>query len=169
MSDAVDTYDEILDALEWPMVVVTASADDDGERGGCLVGFHTQCSIEPRRHLVMISVANHTATVVARATSLAVHLLRRDEPEIARVFGEQTADDPGVDKWEHVAVEPGSGPPILAGAAAWFAGPIIGRFDAGDHTAVLIQPDRAERRSELDESSQLGYQDAKGFDPGHPA
>ncbi len=169
MASAADTYDEILDALEWPMVVVTANADDDGERGGCLVGFHTQCSIEPRRHLVMISNANHTAAVVARASSLAVHLFGRDSTELARVFGEQTADDPGVDKWAGVAVEPGSGPPILSGAAAWFAGPIVGRFDAGDHTAVLIEPDRAERRSELAESNQFGYQEAKGFHPGHPA
>jgi len=32
---------------DYPMYIVTAVAADSGERSGCLVGFTTQCSINP--------------------------------------------------------------------------------------------------------------------------
>ena len=38
-------FDRLVNRLDYPMLVVTAEAD--GERAGCLVGFATQCSIQP--------------------------------------------------------------------------------------------------------------------------
>ncbi len=168
MGDVEDTYDQILDSLQWPMVVVTARADDDGERGGCLVGFHTQCSIEPRRHLVMISDANHTAAIVRRASRVAVHFLGVEQTELARAFGELTDDDPGTNKLAGVAVGDDPAAPILEDAAAWFVGSIVERVDVGDHTALLLEPERAERRRPLDAEHQFGFQQAREFHPGHP-
>src|SRR5580692_6874769 len=86
---------QVLARLEYPMVIVTAAAD--GERSGCLVGFHTQCSIDPLHYLVCISEVNHTAKVAARAPALGVHFLAEDDRELAGLFGEQTGD--GVDKF----------------------------------------------------------------------
>ena len=59
--------------LDGPMYVVTAAAAR--ERAGCLVGFAGQCSIEPERHMVWISKANHTYRVATAAGHLGVHLL----------------------------------------------------------------------------------------------
>ncbi|HEX8931084.1 MAG TPA: flavin reductase, partial [Actinomycetota bacterium] len=42
--------DRLVDRLDYPMLIVTA--ETDGERAGCLVGFATQCSIEPPRFLL---------------------------------------------------------------------------------------------------------------------
>lgn len=39
--------------LDHPMYVVTAEAD--GERAGCLVGYASQCSIQPARFMVWLS------------------------------------------------------------------------------------------------------------------
>ncbi|WP_255355718.1 flavin reductase, partial [Frankia sp. CpI1-P] len=50
-------FHEAVSAISYPMVIVTAAVPD-GERSGCLVGFHTQCSIEPARYLLCISQAN---------------------------------------------------------------------------------------------------------------
>ena len=96
-----------------PMIVVTAQYR--GERGGCLVGFHTQCSIEPPRYAVWLSKANHTTRVALQATHLAVHFLGPDDHDLAALFGEQTGDD--VDKFSQC--ESASGPCDVPVLTAW--------------------------------------------------
>ena len=54
-------FDALMAQLDQPLVVVTTAAGD--ERAGCVVGFHVQCSIEPRRVAVWLSKANHTFRV----------------------------------------------------------------------------------------------------------
>src|SRR3982750_801842 len=71
---------ELIDELDYPMLIVTAAAG--GQRAGCLVGFATQCSIDPPRMLVCVSKANHTYRVAVDADVLAVHFLRRDDGAI---------------------------------------------------------------------------------------
>ena len=68
-------YGRTVGQLDFPMLIVTAAAD--GERSGCLVGFATQCSIDPPRHLVCISKQNHTCRIATRSAHLAVHVLDR--------------------------------------------------------------------------------------------
>ena len=43
-----EAFDDLIAAMDGAMVVVTTAAGDDV--GGCLVGFHAQCSIEPPVH-----------------------------------------------------------------------------------------------------------------------
>jgi flavin reductase (DIM6/NTAB) family NADH-FMN oxidoreductase RutF len=122
------------------MVVVTA--EHRGERAGCLVGFHTQCSIQPERYAVFVSKENHTFGVARRAGRLAVHLLADDQFELAELFGAET-DDELAQKFARVAwsEEPG-GCPVLDEARRWFVGDVVERFDAGDHVAFVLAPDR---------------------------
>ena len=87
--------------------------------------------------------------------------------DLARAFGEHTDDDPVADKWRGVAtesVDDRSGRRSCRRAAAWFAGPIVDRFDVGDHVALVVEPDRVEaRRDELDDSDQFGFQQTRGL------
>ena len=46
---------ELVSELDYPMFIVTCA--DERERAGCLVGFATQCSIDPPRFLVCLSTA----------------------------------------------------------------------------------------------------------------
>ena len=147
------------------MYVVTA--DDGSGPAGCLVGFGTQCSIHPPRFLVCISKLNHTFLPAMGAPLLVVHILSDDDLELARVFGEETADR--ADKFARVAWHPGPDgrTPVLDGVDRWFAGRPLDRMDAGDHVAVLLEPTDVHvggRRP-----PQLGYQRVKDFHPGHPA
>src|SRR4051794_41781759 len=58
---------ELIDELDYPMFIVTVAAG--GERAGCLVGFATQCSINPPRFLVCLSDKNRTFRVeIGRAS-----------------------------------------------------------------------------------------------------
>jgi len=150
-------------ATDTPMVIVTAAAAD-GRRSGCLVGFSTQCSIHPPRVLVCISQTNHTLQVAAAAPALAVHWLGDDDRGLAELFGGETGDE--VDKFERCSWEPGpEGVPVLDGVKGWVAGPVVGRFDVGDHRAFVID---AEAGAVIEpEAGDLGFQDVKDVEPGH--
>src|SRR5699024_11830417 len=50
--------DALLGSADPPLIVVTTAAE--GERAGCLVGFHSQASIGPQRYCFWLSKANHT-------------------------------------------------------------------------------------------------------------
>jgi flavin reductase (DIM6/NTAB) family NADH-FMN oxidoreductase RutF len=158
----VESSEEIADQIDYPMWVVTTAAA--GERSGCLVGFLTQCSIDPVRWLVCLSHANHTASVAAQASTLVVHLLRAGDVEVARHFGEETGDE--VDKFAGVPCTDGpDGAPVLEGLD-WFAGRILSRHDLGDHTGYLLEPIDG---SCSGGSPPLGFQQVRDLDPGHDA
>jgi len=154
---------ELVSELDYPMFIVTVATKR--ERAGCLVGFTTQCSIDPPRFLVCLSDKNRTFHVARDASVVAVHLVPKEEHELARLFGERTGDE--VDKFEHCGWSPGPhGAPILAACGNWFAGRILDRFAAGDHHAFLLDP--LEGASDTGQE-QFAFHRAKRMDPGHEA
>lgn len=148
--------------IDYPMVVVTAAAD--GERSGCLVGFHTQCSIDPARFLVCLSTTNHTFAVAGRSDRLAVHFLDEDDHELSVLFGEQTGDE--VDKFAVCDWQEAHGAPVLVATKAWFVGQVLDRVPFGDHVGHVLQPLDGRASGPL---RQLGFQRVKTMKPGHPA
>jgi flavin reductase (DIM6/NTAB) family NADH-FMN oxidoreductase RutF len=159
----VTAFETLVSSIDYPMLVVTTRGAT-GENSGCLVGFATQCSIDPAHFLVCLSKKNRTFEVAKRADVLVVHLLRDDDKDLARHFGEETGDE--VDKFATVKWSPGPGRvPVLAGID-WFAGRIQQRFDCGDHVAHLLAvlPDGRSANAEAD---QLDASDAADLDAGH--
>ncbi|MGR3867654.1 flavin reductase family protein [Streptomyces graminifolii] len=157
--------DPFTDLLDPPMYVVTTEAD--GERAGCLVGFGSQCSIEPARFMVWLSKANRTFRVAEHAERLTVHLLRRDQVHLARLFGGETGDR--IDKFADVPWHPGpGGSPVLDEAPAWFVGRVENRIDGGDHVGFLLAPETVTNARD-DTVTPLALSDALDIDPGHPA
>ena len=157
--------DELTSELDQPMLIVTTAAD--GELSGCLVGFHSQCSIDPPRWAVWISKANHTYGVARRAGTLALHFPSVDDRSLAALFGEETGD--AVDKF--VRCEWTSGPdgvPLLDRLPNRIVGRVRDHVDdGGDHQLFVVDIDDMERGSEP--LRALGFQAVRGFDPGHPA
>jgi flavin reductase (DIM6/NTAB) family NADH-FMN oxidoreductase RutF len=158
-------FAELVARLDYPMYVVTAASES--ERSGCLVGFGTQTSIHPPRFLVCISRKNHTHPVASRATALGVHFLS-DEPleqALAELFGGETGDD--IDKFARCSWHEGpDGVPFLDDAPNRFAGRVLDLLDLGDHEGFLLEPIEAEMG---EETPDLGFQEAKGIEPGHAA
>ncbi|MGQ4489808.1 flavin reductase family protein [Streptomyces sp. 372A] len=160
----MNAFDRFTEALDYPMYVVTAEAD--GERAGCLVGFGSQCSMRPPRFMVWLSELNRTRRVAARADRLAVHLLRRDQVALARLFGGETGDR--TDKFARVAWHPGpGGVPVLDEAPAWFVGRVVRRVDGGDHVGHLLAPEEVHHPADGD-FPFLSVTGALGIAPGHP-
>jgi flavin reductase (DIM6/NTAB) family NADH-FMN oxidoreductase RutF len=163
MSSVQEIFTELTGRLDYPMLIVTTKAD--GELAGCLVGFSTQCSIDPPRFLVCLSDKNHTFRVAARAAALAVHFIPADDVPLARLFGSQTGDT--IDKFSHCRWH--AGPldlPILDECHRWFVGEILDRQPIGDHVAFLLAPVGA-GSDERDDN--LTFAQVKVLDPGHEA
>lgn len=153
----------LTDALDYPMFVVTAAAGE--ERSGCLVGFLTQCSIDPPRFLVCLSHNNHTTKVARRARVLAVHVLGREQRPLAELFGTTTGDE--VDKFTQCSWEPASdGTPHLRDCPGWFLGQILAQHDLGDHLGFVVDVIEA---SVGPPTPLLTFQDVRDLDPGHGA
>lgn len=152
-----------LDGVDYPMFVVTAQ--HDGDHAGCLVGFATQVSIDPARFLVGLSVANHTYEVARDATTLAVHLLARDQTELAALFGSETGDE--IDKFARCRWHEGPGGiRVLSDAPSWMAGAVLERIPLGDHVGFLLEPLEVHHD---DPGDVLTFEQVKGLTPGHPA
>ena len=151
-----------LGELDYPMFIVTTAAG--GERSGCLVGFATQCSIDPVRFIACLSDKNRTFRVARRASVLVVHAVPEEARELAELFGSQTGDD--IDKFERCSWTPGpDGAPILEDCDNWFAGRILDRLDVGDHWAFVLEPLRGGNAKE----NEFMFQQARWIRPGHEA
>ena len=162
-SDGESALQRLAAGTDTPMAIVTASASD-GRRSGCLVGFWTQCSIHPPRVLACISQTNHTLPVASAAETLAVHWLADDDRDLAELFGGETGDE--VDKFEQCSWHPGpGGVPVLDGVKGWVAGPVRGRFEAGDHVAFVVDAVHGEAGGAS--GDELGFQAVKDLEPGH--
>ena len=149
--------------LDYPMFIVTAT--NGRERAGCLVGFATQCSINPPRFLVCLSDKNRTFRVAREADVVVVHLVPADADELAQLFGSRTGDE--TDKFAQCAWHDGpGGAPVLDACTNWFAGRVLERVAAGDHCALLLEPFEAHSDSD---GRPFTFHRAKRFEPGHEA
>lgn len=148
--------------LDVPMLVVTVASG--GETNGCLVGFATQCSIDPLRFLVFLSKENRTCRMARGAATMAVHVVPEGRMDIAELFGGQTGDE--IDKFAGIAWREIHGAPVLAEARSWFVGDVLERIDAGDHEGFLLAS--MEGHAE-DPIHALGFIEARKLDPGHEA
>ncbi|MGZ4498820.1 MAG: flavin reductase family protein [Nocardioidaceae bacterium] len=141
-TESTGAFDGIATSLDPPLLVVSTATN--GERAGCLVGFHAQSSIDPVRYCVWISKANHTYRLAVRAGHLALHFLTVDDLAVAERFGTTSGDD--VDKFAGLRVEAGpDGVPLLLDCPHRL---VVRRTalldDGGDHVCLTTQTVRAE-------------------------
>jgi flavin reductase (DIM6/NTAB) family NADH-FMN oxidoreductase RutF len=159
----VEGFDDIARLDNRALLIVTAPGRPPA---GCLVGFGTQASIDPPRMLVCLSVMNATARAAHAARVLAVHAVPASRLDLARLFGEETADD-GVDKFARCAWSPGpEDVPLLDDCPTKFVGLIHARFGLGDHDGLLLTPISGHAGPDGD---VIRLRDAAGFHAGHPA
>ena len=160
-----EDFDRLASRFQYGMLVVTTVAD--GERGGCLVGFHSQCSIEPVQYAVWLSKANQTFRVASRADVFALHFLDQRDRSTAVLFGTETGDD--TDKFERCPWHPGhSGVPLLDRCRQRLVGVRVNSHDdGGDHVCFVLDPIATEiSDNDLD---PLMNADVADLEPGHDA
>lgn len=156
------SFDDLMASLDAPMAIVTTALGD--ERAGCLIGFHTQSSIDPGRYCVWISKANHTYRVVLRSTHLAVHYLTEHDRELAELFGTTSGDT--ADKFERCSSVVGPhGVPLLDTCPNYL---IVRRTalldEGGDHVGVVTEPVASNSAGRF---RPLRLSDVEDLTPGH--
>jgi flavin reductase (DIM6/NTAB) family NADH-FMN oxidoreductase RutF len=159
---STSAFEQIVAALDVPMFIVSAAAH--GEVDACLVGFATQCSIEPARFQVCLSTNNETYALARQAESLVVHRIRSDQRELAEHFGGTSAKD-HPQKLSEWPWQPGPGGAPVIDDCDWFAGRVLDRFETGDHVAFVLAPSDGECHA----SEQLGSRAVADIDAGQPA
>lgn len=163
MTDARESFEELVAAADPAMVVVTTAAD--GEQAGCLVGFHGQASMDPQRYAVWLSKANHTYRVALRSTHHAVHFLDVDDLPLAELFGTRSGEDQ--DKLADVPFETGPhGVPLVTALPRRMVLQRIALLDdGGDHVCITGRLVRAEGD---DGFRPLRASRVADLDPGRP-
>lgn len=133
-----DGFGAIATSLDTPLLVVTAA--EGREQAGCLVGFHSQSSIEPLRYSVWLSKANHTYRVAQRSAYLAIHFLTEADLPLAERFGTLTGDR--TDKFAGLRTAAGPGDvPLLADCPHRLVARRTTLVDeGGDHVCVMTEP-----------------------------
>lgn len=160
-----DGLDSFLNGLDTPMFIVTAVDRDTAARGGCLVGFASQCSIAPDRFVVWLSQHNHTYRIAQQASVLAVHGLAEGQRHLAELFGTRTGDE--VDKFAQCSWHPGiDGVPILNECRRWFVGDIQDTAVWGNHTGFLLTPRETGRPTD---APPLMFSAVQDLTAAHPA
>jgi flavin reductase (DIM6/NTAB) family NADH-FMN oxidoreductase RutF len=144
-------FERLMAAFDPPLVVVTAASRRSV--AGCLVEFSTQCSVEPPRYCVYVAKAGPDYDVLRRAGHLMVHFLDRRQTDIAAAVEEASLS---AVRWR---TGPDGRTPQLTAVDAWLFGRVVGRHDAGDHVAIVVDPlrERVPRRLR-----PLGSQQARG-------
>jgi flavin reductase (DIM6/NTAB) family NADH-FMN oxidoreductase RutF len=157
-----DGFGTIASSLDAPLIVVTAA--DARERAGCLVGFHSQSSIEPLRYCVWLSKANFTYRVALRSTHLGIHFLTAADLPLAERFGTLTGDK--VDKFAGVRTVPGpGGVPVLEDCPHRLVARRITLVDdGGDHVSVMTETVAAHTGGRFE---PLRLSQAAHLQPGH--
>jgi flavin reductase (DIM6/NTAB) family NADH-FMN oxidoreductase RutF len=159
----IDRFHHLMGVQAGTILIVTTRAGD-GERSGCLVGFATQCSIDPARYLVCLSDKNHTYRVAQRAELLGVHVLPAARHDLAELFGALTGDD--VDKLALVPWREGAGGvPLVDGCPDWFVGRIRDRVPFGDHVGHVLDIEAVSGHPPG--SDVLHLPDVADVEPGH--
>jgi flavin reductase (DIM6/NTAB) family NADH-FMN oxidoreductase RutF len=155
---------DLIGEVDPAMAIVTTAID--GERAGCLIGFHAQCSIEPNRYAVWLSKANRTYRVAMFADAIAVHFPSRDDFDLAELFGGSSGDE--IDKFEQCAWHPGpEGVPLLDRVPNRFVGRQRATLDeGGDHVCFILEPEVVETGGPFE---PLRLSAAEKIDAGHPA
>ena len=115
----------------FPTGVAVVTVDASGQRLGLTVGSLVTLSLEPP--LLGFSVSQQAALheLLREAGGFAVSLLAADQEAVAQHFARGV---PPIAMWSGVEVEPGDGPPLLAGATGWLRGELRSATEAGTHT-----------------------------------
>lgn len=154
-------FETLMAATDTPLLVVTTAVE--GERAGCVVGFHSQSSIGPQQYGIWLSKANHTYVVGLRASRFAAHFLTSADHDLAELFGGHSGTE--VDKFTDLDVDTdASGLPLLGRCPNRL---VLERLalldDGGDHVCVTTRVVSAETGGRF---TPLRASDVGDLDPG---
>ncbi len=124
-------------------VTAVTGIGPDGELAALTVNSFTSVSLDPMQVLVCVGHRSSAYPILTASPRLAVHVLADDQEEVARRLA--TAGLTAAQRLAELDWSPGPcGEPLLSGAAARLAGPLVTHLDSGDHGILVIGVDDVE-------------------------
>jgi flavin reductase (DIM6/NTAB) family NADH-FMN oxidoreductase RutF len=121
-------------------VTAVTGAAVTGDLAALTVNSFASVSLDPMRVLICVAHRSPSFAILTASPRIAVHVLSDEQEEIARRLA--TTGLSGAERLAQLPWTPGpAGEPLLKGAAARLAGPIVQCVDSGDHTIVVIEVD----------------------------
>ena len=167
--------DDLMGSVDSPLIVVTTSAE--GERAGCLIGFHSQASIDPEHYCFWLSKANHTYRVALRADHFAVHFLTTADHGLARHFGSRSGSEADKFTGLDLTVTEDGVPLLTALPNRLIVERITMLDDGGDHVCLTARVASVEvagvftalRQSQLGDLTPGHGSDERAVHPSYPS
>ena len=120
-------------------VTAVTGAAVTGELAALTVNSFTSVSLDPMR-LSGVAQRSPSHPILIASPRIAVHVLSDEQEEVARRLA--TAGLNGAERLDQLPWTPGpAGEPLLVGATARLAGPIVQCVDSGDHAILVIEVD----------------------------
>jgi flavin reductase (DIM6/NTAB) family NADH-FMN oxidoreductase RutF len=101
---------------------------------GLTTNAFTSLSLDPRLVLVCLDLGSRTLERVREHQRLAVNVLAADQREVAVRFAGKASH---AEKFRDVGWREEAGVPVLDGAVAWVAGPVVQLVAGGDHVIAI--------------------------------
>ena len=101
---------------------------------GLTTNAFTSLSLDPMLVLVCLDLGSRTLAAVREQERLAVNVLAADQQELAARFAGKSSH---AAKFQDVPWREEAGVPVLEGAVAWVAGPVLELLPGGDHVIAI--------------------------------
>lgn len=119
--------------------VYVVGVAEGGQRNAFTAAWLMQVSFDPLLLALSVNPAHASFPLLIGGGGFAVSVLSRNQLDLARHFGTQSARD--TDKLSGVSWRAGrNGAPIIAEAVAYLECRLTGRIPAGDHEIVIARP-----------------------------
>ena len=141
--------------------VYVVGVADGGRRNAFTAAWLMQVSFDPVLLALSVNPGHASFPLLVGGGGFAVSVLSRNQLDLARHFGTQSARD--TDKLSGVSWRAGrTGAPIIAEAVAYLECRLTGRIPAGDHEIVIARPVAGEIL--LPDTMPLTYADTGDLD-----
>ncbi|GIG86977.1 flavin reductase family protein [Plantactinospora endophytica] len=131
------TADHLRTLLRHQAATVTVITAPGRPPAGFTATSFTSVSLRPPLVSFCLDQGSSSRPTLEAAEHVAVHLLGRDQAELARTFATS-----GIDRFAApTSWQPGPhGVPLLDGALAWLVCRVVERITAGDHLIMIAEP-----------------------------
>lgn len=137
----VTLIDRVFDQMVRGVFVVTTHLGD--RLNGMSAAWVNRSAEQPFLLIASIWKKNFSHDLIKESGVFAIHILRRDQVEVARHFGKQSGRD--VDKFASVPYRTGkTGSPILTDCLAYLDCRVVSATESGDHTLFIGEVQEAD-------------------------
>ena len=128
---------QVLKKLSYGVWVIAARFEEEYQASS--VTWLSQASFSPPLLMIAIKAGTHLHSVVERSQAFCLHLLSKEQQELAGAFTRPTPITEGKLGGLSYTPAPITGAPLLEGFAAWLEAKVTDVIKRGDHSVFVVE------------------------------